>query len=108
MADNEVDSRARLEARRRSLLRDVERALLGALSESADMHRAILRLQREGLTLQVSLDCSGDAAAPAGLPGRPASGPRSEPAFRIDAEDLRFLRSIGIDPTRRRPGRRPR
>jgi hypothetical protein len=32
--------------------------------------------------------------------------PAAEPAFVIDGRDLAFLRSIGIDPTRRRRGRR--
>jgi hypothetical protein len=30
----------------------------------------------------------------------------AEPPFRINGEDLAFLRSVGIDPTRRRRGRR--
>jgi len=34
--------------------------------------------------------------------------PRGEPVFRIDGEDLGFLRSIGIDPTRRSRRRRGR
>jgi hypothetical protein len=44
-------------------------------------------------------------------PGRePAArrlpAPRGEPVFRINGEDVSFLRSVGIDPTR--PGRRRR
>lgn len=34
--------------------------------------------------------------------------PAREPEFRIDARDLEFLRSIGIDPTRRLKSRRAR
>lgn len=34
--------------------------------------------------------------------------PVREPEFRIDARDLEFLRSIGIDPTRRLKSRRAR
>lgn len=34
--------------------------------------------------------------------------PEREPEFRIDARDLEFLRSIGIDPTRRLKSRRAR
>lgn len=37
-------------------------------------------------------------ALPPALPPRPES---SEPSFQIDGRDLAFLRSIGIDPTRR-------
>lgn len=35
-----------------------------------------------------------------------SDGGSAEPDFRIDGRDLAFLRSIGIDPTRRRRGRR--
>lgn len=88
------------DARKRSLLRELERALLDAIAESPEVHRRLWKLQREGYTLSLSLDCAraDDSAAPA--PREP------EPGFRIDAEDLRFLRSIGIDPTRKRRSRR--
>ena len=38
----------------------------------------------------------------------PAGPPPGDPVFRIDADDLRFLRSLGIDPTRKRRARRAR
>lgn len=107
MADSDVDARARQEARRRSLMREVERALLDALSESQEMHRVIHGLRREGLTLRVSLDC-GAEDTPQTAARSSADRRESEVGFRIDAEDLRFLRSIGIDPTRRRPARQAR
>jgi len=110
MADHDVDDRAPKEATKRSLLRDVERALLDAVSESPEMHRVLLRLQRAGWTLRLSLDCQKEAqeSEPAGRTSDARRPRRDEPRFRIDAEDLRFLRSIGIDPTRRRPARRVR
>lgn len=43
------------------------------------------------------------AAAPEGAPGTDG-----EPTFRIDGADLAFLRSIGIDPTRKVRVRKPR
>ncbi len=39
------------------------------------------------------------ARGPRSAGGVPATGP--DPAFQIDGRDLSFLRSIGIDPTRR-------
>ena len=42
---------------RLALLRDLERALLEALAESAEAHRALERMHEEGLTLQIYLDC---------------------------------------------------
>lgn len=76
--------------------------MLEAISESPEVHHALWRLQREGYVLHLALDCEredeGDAEGPA----------RAEPApqFKIDARDLKFLRSIGIDPTRKRRARR--
>ena len=116
MAENELDARARMEAKRRTLLRDVERALLDALAESSEVHRTLWRLQREGWTLQLSLDCQREDDRERGA-GRSrvravrkaSSGEgSSEPVFRIDADDLRFLRALGIDPTRKRRARRAR
>ena len=107
-----MDARARMEARKRTLLADVERALLDALAESSEVHRALWKLQREGWTLRLLLDCQpeaeGEAASSRTEPRPVPRPPGREPSFRIDAEDLRFLRDIGIDPTRRRAPRRPR
>jgi hypothetical protein len=115
----DVDARSQLEARKRTLLSNVERALLDALAESPDVHRSIWRLQKAGFTLRLSIEChesngeSSTAETPASPPNAlesPHPGPRPSPrpiTFRIDADDLGFLRSIGIDPTRRpRPRRK--
>jgi hypothetical protein len=109
----EVDARARLEAKKRTLLADIERALLDALAESPEVHRSLWRLQREGFTLQLSLDCQreADGSVEQGPAERRSPRPDDasvEPAFRIDVSDLKFLRSIGIDPTRKRRARQPR
>jgi hypothetical protein len=106
-----VNARARNEAKKRTLLADVERALLEALAESAEMHKVLYRLQRAGWALELHLDChranEPEDAEAVSKPRRPrrAATERSatpEPAFVIDSGDLRFLRSIGIDPTRKR------
>jgi hypothetical protein len=109
-----VPTRGRRETSKRALLADVERALLDALAESPAMHRSLWKLQREGWVLRLFLDCERDAEdAPAeSLAGSPEQRRRSSaretaaPVFRIDADDLRFLRSVGIDPTRKRRSRR--
>ena len=101
-SDADVDTRSPLEARKRTLLSNVERALLDALAESPDVHRSIWRLQKAGFMLRLSIECH---EAKADEPEEPQ--PTTSATFRIDAEDLGFLRSIGIDPTRRtRPRRR--
>jgi hypothetical protein len=105
-------------------LRDLGRAVFEAIAESPDVGRALDFIRAEGYTLSMQLNCrKGDASI--GIDGpverrvesrllerRPLEGspvkslPASDPAFRIDGEDLRFLRSIGIDPTRRLRRRR--
>lgn len=110
-----MPTRGRRETHKRALLADVERALLDALAESPEMHRSLWNLQREGWVLRLYLDCERNGEDPPveTLPRVPGQRRRSDarelpaPVFRIDADDLRFLRSVGIDPTRKRRPRRP-
>jgi len=99
-----VDTPTDATARRRSLLRLIERALYEALCESPEIHRAVWELQRDGVELELKLSCSQPESRPRRrvAPARP----RTPAEFRIDGEDLRFLRSVGIDPTRSRRSRR--
>lgn len=85
------------EQRVQRLLEQFGESLLGAIAESPSVHRSLARLRRHGLTVQLLVDCVPEPGEPA---ARRAPGP--PPEFRIDADDLAFLRSIGIDPTRRR------
>lgn len=99
-----MSARVPSDADRRTLLRELERALLDALAESPEVHRQLDRLRALGLTARLVLDCASDAAGE----GEPleARVPVPETTFRIDGADLAFLRSIGIDPTRRRRSKR--
>jgi len=104
-----LDARSQLEAKKRSLLSSLERALLDALAESPEVHRSIWRLQRAGFTLQFAIECreaAADGAEPPPEAVAAAEAAARPGTFRIDAGDLRFLRSIGIDPTRRTRARR--
>lgn len=83
------------------------RELGRAISESSDVNRTLRRLHAEGYGLFMFLERREDDPDGPDAPG--ATGERSavsapgggEPVFRIDGRDLSFLRSIGIDPTRR-------
>ena len=97
-----MDARSQIEARKRTLLSNVERALLDALAESPEVHRSIWKLQRAGYLLRLSIECQEAKSETEPEPAPAATAA----AFRIDADDLGFLRSIGIDPTRRRPRRK--
>lgn len=116
-------------------LRDLGRAVFEAISESPDVGEALELIRAEGYSLSMQLKCEkGGGKAKPGAPeaGRPSIGrpvigwpdsggpdgggpdgervvralPEHDPTFRIDGEDLSFLRSIGIDPTRRMRRRR--
>jgi hypothetical protein len=93
------------------MLEQLSRSLFEAISDSEDVHEHLQRLRQEGYSLNLLLDCQPDdpeqeEEAPAAqsrqaLPPPRALQPASPPTFRINGTDLAFLRSVGIDPTRR-------
>lgn len=88
------------------MLRELRRALSDAISESSEVSRTLRKIREEGYSLYLLVDCkreSPDEPLSLTAPRLPGS---SEPAFQIDGRDLFFLRSIGIDPTRRLRRRR--
>jgi hypothetical protein len=99
------------------MLRDFRRALSEAIAESSDVHQALRRLQEEGYGLIILLDRHGgpssgaaeppanERALPPAIRGGQDDLPPDPPTFRINGSDLSFLKSIGIDPTRRVRGR---
>ena len=83
-------------------LRDLGRALEEAIAASPEVHRTLKRMDGSATTVRVRLDpCSQQPIVePISFGGNTASN--GEPCFKIDTRDLSFLRSIGIDPTKRR------
>jgi len=86
------------------------RALVEAINGSSEVSGVARRIQREGYSLHLVLGCLQGGVADGGeeLAPRPPQ-PVHKPAFRINGEDVTFLKSIGIDPTRsvrrrRKPG----
>jgi hypothetical protein len=88
----------------KQLLRELGNAINASISASPDVNQHIQRIRDEGYNLYVVLDATiglgknGEAEKngdPAKMP------PLSEASFRININDLGFLRSIGIDPTRK-------
>jgi hypothetical protein len=92
------------------MLRDLRRALSEAISESTEVNRTLRKIREEGYSLYLLVDCKRESVDPDALPlgnaTRPPARNGNEPAFQIDGRDLSFLRSIGIDPTRRLRRRR--
>lgn len=85
------------------ILKDLGRAVFEAISDSDDVNETVSKVRAEGYSLTMQLNCTRDSAAGDGKAQKPS---RLEPTFKIDGEDLSFLQSIGIDPTRRRPRKR--
>lgn len=97
------------------MLRDLRRALSDAISDSTEVSRTLRKIREEGYSLYLLVDCKRDPlsesddddALPASPRGYRKERREREPVFQINGTDLHFLRSIGIDPTRRQRRRRP-
>ena len=87
-----------MNAKLHQMLADLRRALYDAISDSDDVHRTWRSLRDEGYLLSLTVDCRRDAED---AEEEPVPALTSAPTFRINGRDLSFLRSIGIDPTRR-------
>jgi len=95
----------------REMLKELGQAINESISGSDRVHDSIQRIREEGYNLYMVLDAKVGVNRRAGRGGRKRSGER-EPeiesiatadraAFRINIKDLRFLKSVGIDPTRK-------
>ena len=84
-------------------MNDLGNSLIEALGDSAEVRENLRRIQEAGYSLYLAVECKEGIEDEAGT-SRPVqkSSPRGpvEPVFRINTDDLSFLRSIGIDPTR--------
>jgi len=101
----------------REMLKELGHAINESISGSGRVHDSIQRIRDEGYNLYMVLDAKvgvNRRAPRAGSRRRsaaPASGDGVVPAgqqaaFRINIKDLRFLKSVGIDPTRKVRARR--
>jgi hypothetical protein len=99
--------------RLQNMLSEFRRALYDAISDSTDVHRTWRQLREEGYSLFLLVDCKRHSGNGNGQEGpEPVERgklpvPPQEPVFQINGSDLGFLRSIGIDPTRRARRRAP-
>jgi hypothetical protein len=99
----------------RQMLKELGQAINESISGSGRVHDSIQRIRDEGYNLYMVLDAkvgvnrresrSGSRArSAASRVQESAVGERA--AFRINVKDLRFLKSVGIDPTRKVRNRR--
>lgn len=94
------------ERKMESLLKELEALFASAIAKAPETRRKIDELRHEGYELALRLECRQPGELVAGedecvtwLPV-PDLDP-SPPKFMIDRGDFTFLRSIGIDPTRK-------
>ena len=96
-----------MEKRLRQLVHDLRCAVSQALAESEDVGKALRTIRKEGWSLYLVVDrkrSDNDLQSYEVASRSPRS--TDEVVFKIDGSDLSFLRSIGIDPTRKiRPRR---
>jgi len=94
-----------LNERLQQMLSEFRKALYEAISDSTYVHRTWRQLRDEGYSLYLLVDCKKADAVESGAI-EPERGklplPAQEPVFQMNGQDLSFLKSIGIDPTRRR------
>lgn len=93
------------------LLHALRTSLSKAVCESPEVLAAVRKMHESGYMLYVVVDRRSEGSDEESLQltvAKPSQLLRGEPVFRIDGEDLGFLRSIGIDPTRRSRRRRGR
>ncbi len=98
-----------MDERRRTFMRDLERALLEAISESAEVHRTLHQHASGGLYAAAVPRLPAGRERPiraAALELRESGARTPEPAFRINSDDLTLLRALGIDPTRKSRARK--
>jgi hypothetical protein len=102
----------------REMLKELGQAINESISGSGRVHDSIQRIRDEGYNLYMVLDAKvGVNRRERVAAGRRGAGAEeADPAdevteratFRINVKDLRFLKSLGIDPTRKIRVRRSR
>jgi hypothetical protein len=109
------DNRGRMELNDhlRQMLKELGRAINESISGSGRVHDSIQRIRDEGYNLYMVLDAKVGvnrrepkkarrlAAAPAERSRDEGQATADRASFRINVKDLRFLKSVGIDPTRK-------
>jgi hypothetical protein len=97
----------------RAMLKELGQAINESISGSGRVHDSIQKIRDEGYNLYMVLDAkvgvnkregksrSRRTAVATAEPEEGASTAAERAAFRINLKDLRFLKSLGIDPTRK-------
>ena len=98
----------------RQMLKELGQAINESISGSGRVHDSIQRIRDEGYNLYMVLDAKvgvkrdgrGGSRGRSSAARETGSHSEERAAFRINVKDLRFLKSVGIDPTRKVRNRR--
>jgi hypothetical protein len=90
-----------LDAKLRRLLQDLRGAITEALADSSEVSRSMDKIREEGWSVYLVVDRKNENETPEGFELTTEKKSQEDPGFRIDTQDLSFLKSLGIDPTRR-------
>jgi hypothetical protein len=98
----------------REMLKELGQAINESISGSGRVHDSIQRIREEGYNLYMVLDAKVGVNRRESVRGarraigdaEPEDGGTERASFRINVKDLRFLKSVGIDPTRKVRARR--
>lgn len=95
------------------MIKDLGRAVAQAISTSDDVNEVVRRIRHHGFSLSLVLNCEQEGGEEAKLeltprktPVPPAGASSSDSGFRLGTTDVAWLRSLGIDATRKTPRRR--
>ncbi|MDH3403485.1 MAG: hypothetical protein OES32_06550 [Acidobacteriota bacterium] len=92
--------------RMKQLVEKLRGAVSQALAGSREVDEAMRRIRQQGWSLYLVVDRKSGGEALEAYEIADEEPALAEASFRIDSHDLSFLRSIGIDPTRRTRRRR--
>lgn len=97
-----ANRRIDLDAKIRRLLQDLREVLSRAMNDSTEIQESVQQIREEGWGLYLVVDRKRDDETPEAFElTAQRRAPEHEAVFKIDSRDLSFLRSVGIDPTRR-------
>ncbi len=85
----------------KQLVETLRGAVSQALGDSLEVDQALRRIREQGWSLYLVVDRKRQGEALNAYEIACGKSLQSKARFRIDSSDLNFLRSIGIDPTRR-------
>jgi len=89
------------------MLNELGRALMQAISTSSEVNGTARKIRQEGYSVYLALDCKQDRErSTRQIELTPRKDPSPAPEFRLDGNDVAWLKSLGIDATRPAPRRR--